>query len=67
MSRLHLPHPHIAARVAAAFEHAVLERLPHVTSADDLTTSAAVARWAEWTPTHEWMAEHGRDKGETHA
>jgi hypothetical protein len=55
-ARLHLPHPHIAARMAAAFEQA----LHHALSADDITTSAAVQRWAEWTPTHQWMAEHGR-------
>ncbi|MCC3333529.1 hypothetical protein [Nocardia abscessus] len=49
----HLPHPH-------------LPQLWHRgLSADDLTTSAAVARWAEWTPTHTWMAEHGRNEGET--
>lgn len=65
MTRLHLPHPHIAERVAAAFEHAVLERLPHITSADDLTTSAAVARWAEWKTPDQWEADQHHNEGET--
>ncbi|MET8648535.1 hypothetical protein [Nocardia aurea] len=29
MSRLHLPHPHIAERVAEAFTHGLLDRLCH--------------------------------------
>jgi hypothetical protein len=60
VTRLHMPHPHLAERFAAAFSSALHRGL----SADDLTTSAAVARWAEWTPTHTWMAEHGRNEGE---
>jgi hypothetical protein len=59
MTRLSVPHPDFFA--------ALRELLHHYRSADDLTTSAAVARWAEWTPTHTWMAEHGRNEGETRA
>ncbi|MEU2013053.1 hypothetical protein [Nocardia sp. NPDC019302] len=63
MSRLHLPHPHIAERFAAAFEHA----LHHPIRADDLTTSAAVSRWAEWQTPEQWEADQHHNKGENHA
>ena len=56
MSRLHLPHPHIA----EAFAAAVLEGWHHYRlTTDDLTTPAAQESWAQWDPDR-WMAEHGR-------
>lgn len=57
VSRLHLPHPHIAARVAAAFEHALHHGLCH--SRPAATDPAAIERWAEWLTPSQWEAEHG--------
>ena len=62
MTRLHLPHPHIADQVAAAFEHGWRHRL----TTDDLTTPEAQQRWAQYDPDR-WMAEHGRKETKTDA
>ncbi len=55
-ARLHLPHPHIAARVAEVFEHALHECLHKPVPV--YTDPAAVARWAEWKTPEQWQAEH---------
>ncbi|MGV9540868.1 hypothetical protein ACWDSF_06045 [Nocardia beijingensis] len=52
---------HLADRFAAAFSSALHRGL----SADDLTTSAAVARWAEWKTPEQWEADQHHNKGET--
>ncbi|MGW5387146.1 hypothetical protein [Nocardia sp. NPDC003963] len=55
MTRLHLPHPHIADQFVEVFSHALHRGL----TTDDLTTPAAQESWAQWDPDR-WMAEHGR-------
>ena len=62
MSRLHLPHPHIAAPFTAQVIAGALDRLRHRTT-DDLTTPEAQQRWAQYDPDR-WMAEHGRKENE---
>ena len=47
---------HIAQHATDLVEFVLHSRL----RADALTTPAAVQAWAEWTPTDQWMAEHGR-------
>lgn len=44
---LHMPHPHIAARVAEAFEHAVIERLHRADPTPPRAVPAA-EDWNEW-------------------
>lgn len=44
---LHMPHPHIAARVAEAFEHAANERLHRAEVAPPRAVPAA-ADWNDW-------------------
>lgn len=52
-----------AEQFAAAFEHALHRGL----TTDDYTTPAAQEQWSEWTPTHQWMVEHGRKEMKTDA
>ena len=59
MTRLHLPHPHIAAPFTAQVIAGALDRLRHHETTDDYTTPAAQESWAEYDPDR-WMAEHGR-------
>lgn len=53
--------------LAEKFAAAVLDGWHHGLRADDLTTPAAVARWNEYTPPDQWMAEHGRKEMKTDA
>lgn len=52
---LHLPHPRIASKFAAAFTHGVRDAI----DADTLTDPAAVAAWAQWQTPDQWLASHG--------
>jgi hypothetical protein len=60
VSRVRGPHPHFFERLSV-----VREWLHHNRSADDLTTSAAVARWAEWKTPDQWEADQHHNEGET--
>lgn len=63
MSRLHLPHPH----VAEEFIHAVSEGIRAGLHRDQAplaeTDPAVIKAWAEWAPPWQWESEHG-GKGE---
>lgn len=52
--------PRIAERLATEFTACLAAGLLHHRAPLAHTDPAAIARWAEWTPTHQWMAEHGR-------
>lgn len=58
-TRLHLPRPHIAERLATEYAISAAVGLLHRAPVAH-TDSAAVARWAEWLTPDQWMAEHGR-------
>ncbi|MGI5222998.1 hypothetical protein [Nocardia sp. CA-290969] len=56
----------LAEKGAGHFAFALISALPPAPrtrllrqAADDLTTPAAVERWNEWSPIHQFMAEHG--------
>jgi hypothetical protein len=60
VTRLHIADTFVGHLVAGSLDGL----LHHARRADDITTSAAVQRWDEWTPTHQWMAEHGRKEND---
>lgn len=54
MKHLHLPHPHIAERVAGVFDRALHH---HPTPETDLevTQPLTFRDWTDWLPLHKWL------------